>query len=156
MKPLKLAVSVIIPFVAGAIGGLVTTPNIPAWYANLAKPALNPPNVVFGPVWSVLYLLMGISLYLVWASPAQKGKSKTPAYLFFAVQLVLNVLWSIVFFGLHQPAAAVGVIVLLVAAIILTGIWFYRLSKPAAYLLIPYLAWTSFATYLTVGVAVLN
>lgn len=151
---MKLIASLVISFGAGAIGSLATLPNIPTWYVDLEKPLLNPPNFVFGPVWSVLYLLMGISLYLVWTSKASKGK--TTAYIAFAAQLVLNTVWSLVFFGLHSPELGILVILLLVGAIVATIITFYRFSKPAAYLLMPYLLWVCFAAYLTIGVALLN
>jgi len=150
---MKLIASLVIPFVAGAIGNLATLPNIPTWYADLEKPLFNPPNFVFGPVWSVLYLLMGISLYLVWTT---KAKGKAAAYIAFTAQLVLNTAWSLLFFGLHSPELGILVILLLIGAIVTTIINFYRFSKPAAYLLVPYLLWVSFATYLTVGVALLN
>lgn len=154
MKAMKLIASLVISFAAGAIGNLATLPNISTWYVDLEKPLLNPPNFVFGPVWSVLYLLMGISLYLVWTSKASKGK--TAAYIAFAAQLVLNTVWSLAFFGLHSPELGILVILLLVGAIVATIITFYRFSKPAAYLLIPYLLWVCFAAYLTIGVALLN
>lgn len=153
MKVIKFIISIIISFAAAAIGSLATTPNIPTWYAYLEKPMLNPPNYVFGPVWTLLYLLIGISLYLVWV---QKAKNKTLAYVVFAAQMALNALWSLVFFGLHMPQLAIVVIVLLLAAIVATIVLFRRIHKVAAYLLIPYLAWTSFAAYLTIGVAALN
>jgi len=154
MKVVKLVVSLVIPFMAGAIGNLATLPNIPTWYADLEKPLFNPPNFVFGPVWTILYVLMGISLYLVWTSKAAKGK--TAAYIAFAAQLVLNTVWSLVFFGLHSPELGILVILLLIGAIVTTIITFYRFSKLAAYLQAPYLLWVCFATYLTVGVALLN
>jgi len=154
MKAVKLITSIVISFVAGAVGSLATISNIPTWYAELEKPLLNPPNFVFGPVWTTLYLLMGIALYLVWTNKA--AKSKPIAYVAFAAQLILNALWSLVFFGLHSPELGILVIILLMGAIVATMITFYRFSKPAAYLLIPYLLWVCFATYLTVGVAVLN
>jgi len=153
MKLIKFIISIIISFAAAAIGSLATTPNIPTWYAGLEKPMLNPPNYVFGPVWTLLYLLIGISLYLVWV---QKAKNKTAAYVAFAAQMALNALWSLVFFGLHMPELAIVVIALLLAAIVATIVLFHRIHKIAAYLLIPYLAWTGFATYLTIGVAALN
>jgi tryptophan-rich sensory protein len=153
MKALKFVASLIISFAAGAFGNIATIPNIPTWYAGLEKPLLNPPNVVFGPVWTVLYLLIAISLYLVWVHPA---KNKTAAYIAFAIQILLNTLWSLVFFGLHAPLLAVAIILLLVMAIIATIISFHRVSKVAAYLLIPYAVWVGFATYLTIGIAVLN
>ena len=112
MKAVKLIASIVISFAAGAIGSLATISNISTWYAELEKPLLNPPNFVFGPVWTILYLLMGIALYLVWTSKATK--SKTIAYAAFAAQLVLNALWSLVFFGLHSPELGILVIVLLI------------------------------------------
>jgi benzodiazapine receptor len=154
MKAMKLIASLVISFAAGAIGSIATIPNIPTWYAGLEKPFLNPPNFVFGPVWTVLYILIAISLYLVWTQ--KSTKSKVLAYGAFATQMILNALWSFVFFGLHMPALAVVVVVLLLVAIVLTIMSFYRFSKPAAYLLVPYLLWVCFATYLTVGVALLN
>jgi len=154
MKAVKLIASIVISFVAGAVGSLATISNIPTWYAELEKPLLNPPNFVFGPVWTMLYLLMGVALYLVWTSKA--AKSKAVAYAAFVAQLVLNALWSLVFFGLHSPELGILVIILLIGAIVATMVTFYRFSKPAAYLLIPYLLWVCFATYLTIGIAVLN
>jgi len=154
MKAVKLIASIVISFIAGAVGSLATISNIPTWYAELEKPLLNPPNFVFGPVWTTLYLLMGIALYLVWTNKA--AKSKAIAYVAFAAQLILNALWSLVFFGLHSPELGILVIILLIGAIVATMITFYRFSKPAAYLLIPYLLWVCFATYLTVDVTVLN
>lgn len=154
MKIIKFIASIVIPLAAGAIGSLATMPNIPNWYAALEKPLLIPPNSVFGPVWTLLYLLIGTSLFLIWTNKTKK--SKTAAYLFFAAQMVLNTLWSLVFFGLRSPEAGIVIILLLIGAIIGTIVFFGRISKPAAYLLIPYLLWVSFATYLTIGVAVLN
>jgi tryptophan-rich sensory protein len=154
MKAMKLIASLVISFAAGAAGSLATIPNIPSWYAELEKPFLNPPNFVFGPVWTALYLLIAISLYLVWTR--KSTKSKASAYWVFAVQMVLNALWSFVFFGLHMPELAIAVIIVLLAAIVATIVLFYRFSKPAAYFLVPYLLWVGFATYLTIGVAVLN
>lgn len=153
MKTIKLIASIVISFAAGAVGNIATIPNIPTWYAGLEKPLLNPPNFVFGPVWTILYLLMGISLYLVWTHSA---KNKLPAYVAFGAQLTLNTLWSVVFFGLHMPVLAVAVILLLVAAIVVTMVFFSRISKPAFYLLVPYLLWVCFATYLTIGIVVVN
>lgn len=154
MKALKLIVSLLIPFAAGAIGSLATTPNIQTWYAELEKPLLNPPNFVFGPVWTLLYLSIGISLFLIWTNKSKKDK--TAAYWAFAAQMALNTLWSLVFFGLHAPELGIIIILLLIGAIVATIVLFHRIAKPAAYLLIPYLLWVSFATYLTIGVAALN
>ena len=152
-KVLKLIVSIAVSFLAGGIGSLATMPNIASWYAELDKPALIPPNEVFGPVWTTLYLLMGISLYLVWTA---KRPATQNAYIFFGTQLALNTLWSVVFFGLHLPWIGVIVIVLLLAGIIMTMREFAKSSRVAMLLLLPYLLWVGFATYLTIGVAVLN
>lgn len=154
LKAIKFITSVAVSFAAAAVGSLATIPNIPTWYAALDKPFFSPPNWVFGPVWTVLYLLMGISLYLVWT--AQYKKSKKAAYTLFGVQLTLNALWSLVFFGLHAPWAGVLIIVLLLASIVATMRLFWPISKPAAYLLLPYIAWVSFATALNTAVALLN
>jgi len=151
---LKLIASIMISFAAGAIGSLATVPNIASWYARLEKPALIPLNEVFGPVWTLLYLLMGISLYLVWT--AKKQHASRRAYIFFGTQLVLNSLWSIVFFGLHMPWLGVAVILFLLVMIVLTMKAFATISRAATWLLAPYVAWVGFATYLTIGVAVLN
>lgn len=153
-KIMVFIVSVVVSFVAGAIGSLATVPNIPSWYAALEKPVLNPPNWVFGPVWSTLYLLMGIALALIILEAGRRPKKK--AYIWFGVQLILNALWSLVFFGLHSPWFGVIIIVALIASIVITIREFYRIKRYSAWLLAPYLAWVCFATYLTVGVALLN
>lgn len=149
----QLIVSIGVSFAAGALGSLATVQNIPTWYAGLDKPPLLPPNEVFGPVWSVLYLMMGVALFLVWIAD---GKHKTKAYIAFFTQLVLNTLWSFAFFGLHLPWFGLVVILLLIGTIIWTMHEFRKISQPALWLFVPYLAWVSFATYLTIGVAVLN
>lgn len=154
MNILKLVASVVISFVAGGIGSLATVPNIPTWYANLDKPAFQPPNWVFGPVWSTLYLLMGIALWLVWTAKTKDSKKR--AYILFGAQLVLNALWSLVFFGLHWTWLAVVVIVALWIVIALTIREFAKFSKPAAWLLVPYIAWVTFASVLNTAVAILN
>lgn len=150
---LKFVISIVTPFVAGAIGNIATIPNIPTWYETLEKPFFNPPNEVFGPVWSILYLLMGISLYIVWSHKKQTSRN---GYVAFGVQLALNTLWSIVFFGLHQPWWSLLVILALIFAIIVTMREFWNTSKLAAWLLAPYIAWVSFATCLNFAIAYLN
>lgn len=153
-KIVKFIVSIVVSFLAGALGSLATIPNIPTWYAGLDKPPLLPPNGVFGPVWTTLYLLMGIALYLVWT--ADTKIPKRPAFIAFGVQIALNALWSITFFGLHMPWAGAVIILVLLGTIAWT-IWeFWKHSRLAAYLLVPYIAWVCFATYLTFGVALLN
>lgn len=154
MNWIKLVVSLAISFSAAAIGSLATTPNIPTWYAVIEKPFFTPPNWVFGPVWSFLYLLIGISLYLIWTHNDQL--SKRTAYILFGLQMILNTAWSLVFFGLQMPWAGMAIILLLDIAVIATLIRFYRIHKIAGLLLIPYLAWIVFATFLNSGIAILN
>ncbi|WP_292517064.1 TspO/MBR family protein [Methanoculleus sp.] len=151
----RFLVAVGVCLLAALIGSLFTTPAVPTWYAALAKPDLNPPAWVFGPVWTVLYILMGIALYLVW-SKGWGRKGVQVAMAIFAVQLVLNVLWSYLFFGLQAPFFALIEIVLLWVAILMTVVTFYRVSVPAAVLLVPYLLWVTFAAYLNYGIYVLN
>lgn len=140
---------------AGIIGSFFTTPAIGSWYAFLAKPELAPPNWVFGPVWTTLFLLMGIAAFLVWRARADKKKVRI-ALGVFVLQLALNTLWSIIFFGLRNPGAAFIEIILLWASIAATIFLFARVSKPAALLLLPYIAWVSFASYLNYMIWLLN
>jgi len=152
MDYLKLAASIIICLSAGFIGSFFTRNSISTWYTTIAKPAFNPPNWVFGPVWTILFILMGISLYLVWTS----GKDIQAAVAVFAVQLVLNLAWSIIFFGLKSPMWAFGEILFLWVFIILTIIRFYPISKAASYLLVPYILWVSFAAILNFSIWMKN
>ena len=152
-KIIIFAGSILLSLAAGGIGSLATIPNIPTWYAGLDKPPLLPPNWVFGPVWTILYILMGVALALV---ILQASENKRQAYSWFAVQLVLNTLWSIVFFGLHQSWIAAVIIVALLIAIIMTALAFRRVVPATFWFFVPYLAWVCFATYLNVGVALLN
>ena len=138
---------------AGILGSFFTFSSIPTWYATLIKPSFSPPNFVFGPVWTILYALMGISLYLVWTS---KAKSRQYAVKLFFVQLGLNALWSIIFFGLKSPGLALIEIIALWVAIFLTVKAFLKISKVASYLLYPYLAWVSFASILNFSIWILN
>lgn len=153
-KILKFTVSIATPLLAAVIGSLATFPNIQTWYATLEKPTFSPPNWIFGPVWSLLYILMGISLYVVWTHPEKQNKTK--AFIAFGVQLILNVLWSVIFFGLHSPIGGLVIILGLLIAIIITMFFFWRFSKPASYLLIPYLLWVCFATILNGAIVILN
>jgi translocator protein len=140
---------------AGIIGSLFTRPSIPGWYAGLVKPPFNPPNWVFAPVWTALFALMGLSAYLIYAKGTGR-KDMRKALAVFVAQLVLNTLWSIVFFGAHLIFAAVIVIVALWTMILATIVLFRRISKAAAYLLIPYILWVTFATVLNISLYVLN
>lgn len=149
------AVCILIPLAAGAIGALFTTPTIPDWYAGLIKPALTPPAWIFGPVWTLLYVLMGIAVFLVWRRGLGAPGAKGAVEIFF-VQLVLNAAWSAVFFGSRSPAAALIVIVALWGAIAAAINRFARISRPAAWLLAPYILWVSFAAYLNLAIYLLN
>ena len=152
---LKVVFSILICQAAGFLGSLATTPSIATWYKTVAKPSFNPPNAIFGPVWLSLYLMMSISLFLVWR---QWGAAKgvRPALIIFFVQLALNTLWSVLFFGLHQPGWAFLEIVVLWLFILLTLIVFWRLSRAAGLLLLPYLLWVSFASALNFAIWRLN
>jgi translocator protein len=139
----------------GGIGSISTTPQIPTWYATLNKPFFQPPNYLFGPVWTLLYIMMGISAFMIWDKKISK-KVKNSALTAFAVQLFLNAAWSPIFFSLHWLFIAFIVIVALWSAIVLTIKKFYPISKSAAYLLIPYLLWVSFASVLNLSLWLLN
>lgn len=152
---IKLVVSIVTCQLAGFIGSLFTTPSIPTWYATIKKPSFTPPNAVFGPVWTMLFLLMGISAYLIWRKGLQDKNVKW-ALMIFIVQLVLNVLWSILFFGLHHPFLAFIEIIVLWLVILATLISFMKLSKPAGILLLPYLIWVAFAAILNYQLWKLN
>jgi tryptophan-rich sensory protein len=151
----KLVIAIVVSELAGAIGSLFTISAIPTWYATLQKPALNPPSWIFGPVWTTLYVLMGIAAFLVWKKGWERKEVRT-ALSVFGLQLVLNALWSIVFFGLHSPAWALANIAALWIAVIWTMFVFYKISRPAMYLLVPYIIWVSFASYLNYSIWILN
>lgn len=137
---------------AGIVGSLFTTPNIPTWYATLTKPPIAPPNWVFAPVWTTLFLLMGIAAYLVWRSDSQTKR----ALRIFGFQLTLNVLWSILFFGLQNPGVAFVEIIFLLLSIVWTMYAFTKHSTFATWLLSPYLAWVTFAGALNYFIWTLN
>lgn len=151
----KLAAFLGVVFCAGGLGSLATSRSVnSAWYENLQKPALQPPDWLFGPVWTVLYILIGVALFLV--VMAKTDRSKKNAYMFFGVQLALNTLWSVVFFGLRQPKAGVVIILALLVMIALTQVEFYKIRHSAGALLAPYLLWVCFAAYLNSTIASLN
>lgn len=152
-NPKLLLISILITEAAGIIGSIFTTRSIPTWYASLNKPSFNPPNWIFGPVWTTLFLLMGIALYLIWS---KKGKEVKKALNIFWLHLGLNILWSALFFGLKNPGLAFIEILILLGFIVYVTILFYRLEKVAGLLLLPYLAWTTFATFLNFTIWRLN
>ena len=139
---------------AAALGNLATIANIRPWYQNLVKPALNPPNWIFGPVWGVLYIFMIIALWRVLSAP--KSKLKMIGIIVFLEQMALNAAWSAAFFAMHNPLFGLGIIIAMWLSIALCIALFLRIDKIAAYLMMPYLAWVSFATYLNAGVWWLN
>lgn len=149
----KLVLSILVCLGTGFIGSIFTFSAIPTWYVTLNKPFFSPPNWIFGPVWTMLYIFMGISLYSVWVS---KSKVKQKAIGLFFIQLGLNVLWSILFFGMRSPILAFVDIVALWITIFLTVKYFYPISKMGAYLLIPYILWVSFALLLNLSIVFLN
>ena len=147
-----LVVAVGLCLAVGALGGWVTATSVKTWYPLLNKPGFNPPDWVFGPVWTALYVLMGLAAWRVWCAGA---KSRTALWLF-VLQLALNLAWSVVFFGLHRIGTAVAVIVLLEAAILATIAAFRPIDRLAAALLLPYALWVAFATVLNIAVWRLN
>lgn len=147
-KIIKFLFAIVLCEGAGIIGSVFTTPAIGSWYATLAKPSFNPPNWIFGPVWTGLFFLMGVALYLVWSS----GKLTRIAVLVFFQQLALNILWSVLFFGMHNPMLAFVEIIVLWFAILMTIFYFAKISKTAAWLLVPYILWVSFAGFLNFSI----
>lgn len=154
-KILKLISAILICQFAGVIGSFFTAPAIASWYSTLAKPEFNPPNYLFAPVWILLFTLMGISLFLVWEKGFSKKESKI-ALSFFSIQLALNSIWSFLFFGLKNPFYALIEIIFLWFAILATIYYFSKISKKAALLLLPYIAWVSFAAVLNFFIFSLN
>lgn len=151
---LALALLVGICLGIGGLGGAVTASSVTEWYPTLNKPSFNPPNWVFGPVWTTLYAMMGIAAWRVWRS-ADRDSARGPLAVF-ALQLAVNLGWSIAFFGLRDPGLAVAVILVLDLLVLATALMFRRIDGLAALLLVPYLAWIAFATVLNVAVWRLN
>lgn len=152
---LKLAASILICEATGVLSSLVSLTSFQVIFANLKKPSFAPPAWVFGPTWTILYLLMGISLYLIWKNYKKSQKARN-ALMVFGVQLFLNFAWSPVFFGYGNIFLALVIIILLLYYIIATISAFYKINKAAAYLLIPYFFWVSFATILNFAIWQLN
>lgn len=152
---MKLLSSIAVCYLAAGIGSLFTVDSISGWYATLHKPFFNPPNWVFGPVWTLLYTLMGISLYIVWQKKHKATVKKNSLVVFF-IQLGLNTLWSIIFFSYKLPAFALIEIILLWISILITIKYFKKISPLAGVLLYPYIAWVSFATILNAAIVLLN
>ena len=140
---------------AGGIGSIFTSTKIATWYSALEKPAFTPPNEVFLPVWLTLYTLMGIAIYLVWRKGLETKGVKT-AFILFWIQLGLNAIWSVVFFGFESILGGVIIIISLCVMVLLIMIRFFKISKIAGGLLVPYIAWLSIATSLNISILLLN
>ncbi|OQA31167.1 MAG: TspO/MBR family protein [archaeon ADurb.Bin336] len=153
-KVLKLFALIILCEVVGSIGVIFTYPAIPTWYAFINKPFFSPPNWLFAPAWIILFLLMGVALYLILES--KSSNQKNLAIILFAMQFFFNVLWSFLFFGLKSPLLGLIGIIVLWFSILATILSFYKISKKAAYLLIPYILWVSFATILNLAILLMN
>ncbi len=152
----RLLLSILITQAVGGLGSIFTVGAIKSWYPTLKKPSFNPPNSIFGPVWSVLFTLMGVSLFLVWRKKAEGKPGVDPALKVFGIQLGLNTLWTILFFGLKSPFYGLVDIAFLWVAILATIVAFSAISVPAALLLIPYILWVSFAAVLNFYIWRLN
>jgi len=146
----KLVISLLLCLAIGSLSGLFTQTGEGSWYSTLEKPSFNPPNWLFGPVWTLLYVLMGVTLYILWMHNAKL------ALFFFFIQLVLNFFWSFFFFTLQSPLLAFIEMIFLLVMIGFTMLYAYPVSKTATYLLIPYVLWVSFATLLTLAIFLLN
>ncbi|QOV90876.1 TspO/MBR family protein [Humisphaera borealis] len=144
---------IILCLAAGGIGGWLTSDAVRSWYPTLVKPSWNPPPWIFGPVWTTLYVMMGIAAFLVWRAHSKLG---TRALTLFAIQLLLNVAWSWIFFSQRQIGWAAVEVVVLLLAIIATTALFWRVSRPAGALMFPYIAWVSFASFLNFTIWQLN
>ena len=152
---IKLVISVALPLALGGLSGYATARGVSTWYPTLVKPSFNPPAWVFGPVWTVLYIMMGVAAFLVWRRGLDVDGVRI-ALTIFVVQLALNGIWSILFFGMQEPGWALAEIILLWIAIGTTILLFWRVAPAAGALLLPYLAWVSFATVLNASLWWLN
>lgn len=157
---LRLAISIAIPLIAGVVGSIFTSQSVSTWYQTIERPSFSPPNWLFGPVWTLLYVLMGVSLFLVWRSSSTfseyKRTRKIAAFIAFGTQLILNVLWSFLFFSLRSPQLAFAEILVLLISIAVTIIIFSNISKISAAIMLPYAGWVTFASFLNLQIWLLN
>jgi benzodiazapine receptor len=153
LKSALLALAVV--FSAALIGNIATFPNIPGWYAGLEKPGFTPPNWLFGPVWTMLYIIMAFAFWRILEAPS-RSPGKSTAVTWFLIQMALNAAWSVAFFGLHSPGLGLIVIGGMILAIVMTMLSFARLDRLAALILLPYLAWVCFASALNAAIFILN
>lgn len=156
MKILRLSGCILVSASAGVIGSVFTARSVTTWYADLAKPAFTPPGWLFGPVWTVLYIVMGVALYLVWQKSSGGGRDVVPAVVLFFTQLLLNAAWSVIFFGEREIFIALVEISVLWVLVLLTVISFWRVTPVAGVLLLPYLLWVGFAAVLNHSIWQLN
>lgn len=152
---LKLIIAIGVSQLAGLIGSIFTISSIPTWYTTLIKPTLNPPSWIFGPVWTLLYTLMGVAAFIIWKKGTTHPAVRKALFIF-GIQLVLNALWSIIFFGLQNPGWAFLNIILMWVSIVWTIVVFYNIQKNTIWLLLPYIIWVSFAAYLNYSIWILN
>ncbi|MBW3519009.1 TspO/MBR family protein [Flavobacterium sp. NKUCC04_CG] len=155
-KIIKITLGILICSGVGYLSSIVTRTSLNTWYPLIAKPSFNPPNYVFPIVWPLLYILMGIAVGMVWNRFATKERLVKNALILFGIQLVLNALWSILFFGMQNPRIAFFELLLLLLFVLLSCRQFYKISPLAAYLLIPYILWLSFAAVLNYSIWTLN
>jgi benzodiazapine receptor len=154
-NPIAFVVNIFIPLAIGALGAYFTASSVKTWYVTLAKPSFNPPDAIFAPVWTCLYILIGTAAYLVWQK-RQTVKQLPRTISIYFIQLILNLMWSFIFFYTHQIGIALFEIILLLIVIIINAITFYKIDKTAGLLFIPYILWVSFATLLTYNIFILN
>ena len=152
---LPFVICIAIPICVGFVGSLLTMESVKTWYTTINKPSFNPPNGIFGPVWTSLFILMGIASYLVWKQRKTSSRYYTAAMLYL-IQLVFNLGWSFLFFYQQQIGLALVEIIILLALIISTAVYFYKINKVAGWLFVPYILWVSFASYLTYSIYILN
>lgn len=154
-NPIAFIINIAIPLSFGAIGAFFTASSVKTWYVTLAKPSFNPPNTIFAPVWTTLYIIIGIAAYLIWQKRHTiKHFPRTIAIYF--IQLILNLMWSFIFFYAHQIGVALVEIIFLLLIIIVNAVLFYKIDKIAGLLFIPYILWVGFATVLTYNIFILN
>lgn len=151
----KIIIAALTCLVLGSLSGIATASSVNDWYLTLNKPSFNPPNWLFGPAWTLLYTLMGIAFALIWHKGTEKPAVKS-ALTFFGIQFVLNLLWSILFFGMKNPQIALVEIIIMWILILVTILKFGKIDKRAAWLMVPYLAWVTFASALNAGIVYLN
>jgi len=154
-KPLAFIINIVIPLAIGAMGGFFTSRSVQTWYPTLTKPVFNPPNWIFAPVWTSLYILIGISAYLVWQKRKQT-EHFTRITAIYLIQLIFNLMWSFIFFYAHEIGIALIEIIMLLIIVIINARIFYKIDKTAGLLFIPYILWVSFATLLTYSIFSLN